>query len=98
MDIGFAVDHVWIVDDEQIVDALLGSELLEIERGLPVAVEFTRVDDDDFTVMAGEKRDERIAIGLLQVPPSASDSMMQTGVSPPMKQRYLFETLASIFV
>ena len=66
MDIGFAVDHVGIVDDEQIVDALLGSELLEIERGLPVAVEFTRVDDDDFTVMAGEKRDERIAIGLLQ--------------------------------
>ena len=31
VDIGFAVDHVGIVDDEQIVDALLGSELLEIE-------------------------------------------------------------------
>ena len=51
-DEGFAVDHVGVVDDDQVVDALVGGEGGEVQGGLALLVELARVDDDDAAVVA----------------------------------------------
>ena len=70
--IGIATDHKGIVDNQQIIHALLLCQLCQIQRRLAALVELSGVDDDDLAVVAGEEGHKGIAvhicIPLFQIP------------------------------
>ena len=65
-DIVLPVDHEGIVEHQHIVNLLLPGEGNQVQGGLAVGVELSGINDDDLAVVAGQERNERIAVGVLQ--------------------------------